>query len=232
MATPACPICHGERFEDYNGRSKVRCVGCGSLERGRYQWLVLGRCVVLERGAVVGHFAPEAFYMDRFARLPGVVYHAFDKYPEHYAHGSVDVRRLDLCTDLEALPERSFDLVIHNHVLEHLPCAFGPVLAGLARLLKPGGVMLFSVPIDGELTREGLDPASTPFERELRARQGEHLRVFGKRDFARIVEEILGADCLLRQSDHFTQEELAAANVPIARRGEPTGKSAFLYRRT
>jgi SAM-dependent methyltransferase len=226
---PVCPICGGDAFEDFNGRAKVRCSRCGSLERGRYQWLVLHRCAPLKPGAVVAHFAPEAFFMDHFAGLPDVVYLAFDKFPEHYRHNRVEVRRLDLCADLGSLSSSTFDLVIHSHVLEHLPCAFEPVLVEMKRLLKPGGVMLFSVPIDADVTSEGLDPPRTKTDAALRLRQGDHLRVFGRTDFPAIVARILGADCLLRQGERFTDEELLAANVPVARKGEPTGKSVFLY---
>jgi SAM-dependent methyltransferase len=230
MMKPVCPICDGDAFKDFNGRRQVRCNGCGSLERGRHQWLVLQRSVQLRSGAVVGHFAPEAFFMDHFASLPEITYLAFDKFPEHYRHDRVAVRQLDLCTDLDTLPASAFDLIIHSHVLEHLPCAFEPVLVGMKRLLRPDGVMLFSVPIDSDVTREGLDPATTRFERELRLRQGEHLRVFGKDDFPAILERLLGVDCLVRQGDILTEHELLAANIPIARKGQPTGKSVFLYR--
>ncbi len=229
MKKPICPICGGNTFHDFNGRRNVRCDRCGSLERGRYQWLVLRRCVSLKPGAVVGHFAPEAFFMDHFAGREDVTYQAFDRFPEHYRHDRVEVRQLDLCVGLAALASSSFDLIIHSHVLEHLPCAFEPVLSDMKRLLKPGGSMLFSVPIDADVTSEGLDPPQTETEVALRLRQGDHLRVFGRTDFPAIVARILGADCLVRQRDLFTDDELLAANVPVARKGEPTGKSVFLY---
>jgi SAM-dependent methyltransferase len=231
MSNPACPICGGTSFADFNTRRSVRCEVCGSLERGRYLWLVLHKRVNLAGGAAVAHFAPERFLMDHFAALPDVNYFAFDKHPEHYPHAVVRVGPLDLCTDMESLPSEAFDLVIHSHVLEHLPCAIEPVLVHMKRILKPGGIMLFQVPIDGDVSSEGIDPPVTDEEKELRQRQGDHMRVFGRRDFAARVAALLGSDCLVKQGDLFTPEELAAARVPIARKGEPTGKSVFLYRK-
>jgi SAM-dependent methyltransferase len=228
---PQCPVCGSRAFVDFNGRRAARCAGCGALERGRYQWMVLQRCVRLPPGATVAHFAPERFFMDHFASLPGVEYRAFDKFPQHYRHDRVRVSEFDLCKDRDSLPTAAFDLVMHSHVLEHLPCAFEPVLADMKRLLKPGGLMLFSVPIDGETTREGIDPAANDEERALRARQGEHLRVFGRSDFQAIAADILGADSLVLQRNLFTEAELQAAGVPVVRKGEPTGKSVFLYRK-
>jgi SAM-dependent methyltransferase len=228
-AEPACPICGGLGFTDFNRRPRARCLGCGSLERGRQQWLALRRCVVLPPGAAIAHFAPERFFLDHFAARRDVDYRAFDIAPEHYPHASVRVERLDLCGADWGLEEGTFDLVIHNHVLEHLPCAIEVVLVRLKRLLKTGGVMLFSVPIVGDRSIEGLDPATTPAERAMRAAQGEHLRIFGKIDFPAMLRRVLGSDCLTRQGDYASQSELRAANVPVAR-NEPNGKSVFLYR--
>ncbi|HET7363892.1 MAG TPA: methyltransferase domain-containing protein [Burkholderiales bacterium] len=45
-------------------------------------------------------------------------------------------------------PERAFDFVFSNSVLEHIP-DLAPVLAEVQRLLRPGGVFLFTVPSAG-----------------------------------------------------------------------------------
>ncbi len=229
MTLPACPVCHSTRFRDFNGRTKAQCEGCGALERGRYQWMVLNRKFPALEGKTIGHFAPEKFLMDRLWQRRDVTYCAFDLHPQHYRHEQVVVRPLDLCSGLASLPPASFDLLLHSHVLEHLPCNVETVLRQMVRLLRPGGSMMFSVPIDAEHTGEGVDVAKTEAEREMRQRQGDHLRVFGKRDFNAWLSGILGADCLVKQGDLFTAEELMAAAVPVARKGEPTGKSVFIY---
>ena len=232
MTRPACPICGATRFGAFNGRPDARCEGCGALERGRALWMVLNRLFPDLGGKVIGHFAPERFLMDRLGRREDLTYIAFDLHPGHYRHDRVAVRRLDLCSGLADLPPASFDLLLHSHVLEHLPCDVATVLRGMARLLRPGGSMIFSAPIDAEHSREGLDPAKTEEEREMRRRQGEHLRVFGKRDFVpwldQVLGQVMGQVRLVRQGDLFTPEELAAAAVPVSRR-EPTGRSVFVY---
>jgi SAM-dependent methyltransferase len=232
MLKQTCPICKGGTFGVFNNRPRAICETCGSLERGRYQWLVLQKYVVLEPGAVVAHFAPETFFIEHFSKQVGIHYWAYDKYPEFYRNGKVPVTELDLCTDLLMLEAESVDLIIHSHVLEHLPCEAGPVLENMKRLLKPGGLMLFSVPIQGDFSVEGIDPALNDEEREMRARQGEHLRSFGRIDFPVTLARTLGGDCLVRQKDHFDLRELELSNIPIAANGEPTGKSVFLYRKT
>ena len=231
MTERTCPICGGHGFGAFNGRPAARCETCGSLERSRYLWLVFRKLVDLKPGAVVGHFAPERFFMDHFAVRLAITYIAFDKYPEHYRHERVSVKAFDLCADVGSLAAETFDLIMHSHVLEHLPCPAEGVLSGLARLLKPGGAMLFSVPIKGEASIEGIDLAVNDEERAMRLAQGEHMRVFGRRDFPAMVTAVLGQDCLVRQAEHFDPRELAAASIPVAARGEPTSKSVFLYRK-
>jgi SAM-dependent methyltransferase len=232
MIHPTCPICKGRAFGVFNNRPGVRCETCGSLERGRYQWLVLQRLVPLTPGALVVHFAPEAFFITHFAQQPAIRYRAYDKYPEFYQNDKVPVMELDLCTDLGTLEAGSIDLILHSHVLEHLPCAAEPVLRAMKRLLKPGGALLFSVPIHGQHSVEGIDPAVTDEERAMRAQQGEHMRTFGRIDFLALLARVLGTeDCLIRQQEHFHRDELELANIPGAHGREPTGASVFLYRK-
>jgi SAM-dependent methyltransferase len=231
MPKPTCPICKGMAFGVFNHRPEAICEGCGSLERGRYQWLVLQKYVSLRPDSVVVHFAPESFFIEHFSKQPGIHYRAYDKYPAFYRNEKAPVTELDLCTDLQNLEAGSVDLIIHSHVLEHLPCVAEPVLENMKRLLKPGGMMLFSVPIHGDFSIEGIDPALTHEEREMRSRQGEHMRSFGRIDFPVTLARVLGGDCLIRQKDHFDLRELEQAGIPIARSGEPTGKSVFLYRK-
>jgi len=229
LTVPACPVCGGRAFADFNGRRLARCLGCGSLERGRQQWLVLGRLVDLPPGAAIAHFAPERFFLDRFGARTDLAYRAFDKHPEHYSHPVVRVEPLDLCAQNWGLAPASFDLLIHSHVLEHLPCAPEHVLSRMKALLKPGGTMLFCVPIVGDRSIEGLDPPTTPQDKTLRLTQGDHLRIFGRVDFLKMLRRVLGSDGFVPQASLFTDDELRAAAVPIAKR-EPDGRSAFLYR--
>ena len=229
MTKPSCPVCQGTRFRAFNGRSNAQCEQCGALERGRYQWMVLNRKFPNLEGKVVAHFAPERFFMDRLGQRADIAYRAFDLHPEHYRHDHVEVQQLDLCSGLSSLPPASFDLLLHSHVLEHLPCDVGQVLRQMVALLRPGGSMMFTVPIDADYAKEGVDEATTDAEREMRRRQGEHLRVFGRFDFVPWLRQILGADCLVKQRDLFTPEELHAAAVPVVMDREPTGKSVFIY---
>ena len=58
-------------------------------------------------------------------------------------------RRIHTCRgDAIPEPDATFDYVISNSVLEHIP-VLEPVIAELARVLKPGGTFFFTVPGPG-----------------------------------------------------------------------------------
>ena len=120
--TLRCPVCSGGEFQEFNGRENARCARCRSMERTRLLWMILDRIGMFRPGQRVLHFAPEMPLAKRFAELSGDRYHACDIDPARYSSSFAQVRPFDLCKDLVKLPSRSFDLIIHNHVLEHLAC--------------------------------------------------------------------------------------------------------------
>jgi SAM-dependent methyltransferase len=66
--------------------------------------------------------------------------------------------RLDVCGDGLALPFRagSFDSVLCNQVLEHVPEG-ATLMEEIARVLRPGGILLLTVPLTWDLHREPSD---------------------------------------------------------------------------
>tara|TARA_B100000401_G_C52759452_1_gene697391 strand:- start:767 stop:1210 length:444 start_codon:yes stop_codon:yes gene_type:complete len=76
-------------------------------------------------------------------------------------------------------PENTFDVVICNHVLEHVDDS-DVVMKEFYRVMKPGGWGIFQVPIDLESKTTKEDKSITdPKERERLYWQSDHLRLFG-----------------------------------------------------
>ena len=76
-------------------------------------------------------------------------------------------------------PENTFDVVICNHVLEHVDDS-DVVMKEFYRVMKPGGWGIFQVPIDLESKTTKEDKSITdPKEREKLYWQSDHLRLFG-----------------------------------------------------
>lgn len=113
--------------------------------------------------------APEPGLEAALRALPGLQLTAAD----------LDPSAGHLRADLQSLPfgDQQFDVVIANHVLEHVHddlAAFREV----HRVLKPGGFAVLQVPVNGPSTRD--DPAATPEERLRLHGQRDHVRTYGR----------------------------------------------------
>ncbi len=111
--------------------------------------------------------------------------------------------KADLQIDIQqtGLPDESFDMIFCNHVLEHVE-DFRAALRELYRILRPGGYLICSFPIDPniDLVEEG-PPDMPPKEHLRRFGQADHNRVFGPNAGELLsaagftVEPIRGEDC-------------------------------------
>lgn len=172
-----CPCCGGtfRRFAPYGvhpRRPFARCPGCGAMERHRHLWLFLRRRTDLfARPQRLLHFAPEAVFRGRLAGQPHLDYVTADLAP-----GRAAVR-----VDIAHVPfaDASFDAILCNHVLEHVPND-RRAMAELLRVLRPGGWAIVQVPQRARM-RDTVEDASVtdPRERARRFGQSDHLRLYG-----------------------------------------------------
>lgn len=178
-----CPACghRSRRFEPggTDGRANARCLRCGSLERHRAFWLfVEARLSSGRRSARILVVSPDVF-MDREAPRRGWDYLSVDLEPGQA------MRRMDL-TALD-LPDDDRDLLIAYHVLEHIPDDRA-AMREIARGLRPGGTALIEVPLEGDETDERfIDGPMGDLVRHYG--QADHVRMYGRRDFERRLEE-------------------------------------------
>lgn len=211
---PACPICGSRTFVDFRQRKAARCATCGSLERTRAIKLFLDRHVVLEPGCRVLHIAPEIEIGKFLHRRCGDGYEPADFDPGRYSRRlGLAVRKFDLCRDAAGLPAEHYDLILHSHVLEHIPCNYTVALQRLHRAVKIGGTHLFCVPVAAGYFAEDLDPRLGAAERIVRFGQADHMRRFGRDDFAVTLGEVFAIDAGYSLRDFFTKEDLEGARI-------------------
>ena len=172
-----CPICgyHGMFISvGHPGRWDARCLTCGSRERHRllHLWITEGGGDKLA-GKRILHFAPEKAFMRRMRGNP--LYETADLLQSGVTH-TVDITNTKL-------PDASYDVVMANHVLEHIRDDRA-AMRELFRLLKPGGVALLSVPINATRQTTHENPAIlSPAARWAHFSAHDHLRYYGL-DFA------------------------------------------------
>jgi len=143
-----------------------------SLERHRLLWLYLEKETNFFKAPhKVLHFAPEQAFYKRFKKLEQLEYITTD-----LLSPLADVKA-DICS----LPfsDQDFDIILCNHVLEHIPDDF-TAMKELFRVMKPGGWGIFQVPQD--LGREITFEDASITDRRARARifgQYDHVRIYG-----------------------------------------------------
>lgn len=185
-----CPFCGGSyrRFypagfdfpvlkeQDIVGaglRENVRCPGCSSSNRERLIYLYLAN----EKGSndrtlSVLHVAPEPRLQRLLKGRPNITHVSVDiASPD--ADRKMDIRKLEF-------PDESFDIVLCNHVLEHVP-EDDVAMKEILRVLRPGGFAILQVPISLKLERTFEDPTVTdPKERERVFGQSDHIRIYAR----------------------------------------------------
>jgi SAM-dependent methyltransferase len=181
-----CPVCKGHfrKFMPY-GYNKVRenalCPGCLSLERHRLLWLYLqNRTDFFSANLKVLHIAPEQCFYKRFRLMKNLTYITAD----------LGSPLADVKLDIQEMPfdDNEFNIIICNHVLEHVPDD-RKAMREIFRVLKQGGFALLQVPTDYSAEKTYEDSTITdPKEREKRFRQWDHYRLYGKDYLKRLTE--------------------------------------------
>ena len=193
--------------------------------------MILDKKGLFRRGRRVFHAAPEVALARRFSKLCGQDYYACDFDPGRVSSLYGPVRRIDLCSDLVKLPSGCFDLIIHNHVLEHLPCDVESTLLEMERILAPGGRHLISVPIRGETTIEDIGPDLAPEVRLEKFGQADHVRLFGRASLIEMLDRVWGRSerHAIEPSALFGDEELTRAAIPPSAWNGWTGDTIFYH---
>ena len=226
-----CPVCSSEAFDSYGGRIGARCVGCGALERGRLSWLILERLELLRPGVRFLNCAPEPFMLIRGAQLIGNGYIPTDFDPTLYAKWNRNIIQFDMCNP-EAMILGPFDCIMHNHVLEHIPCDVPSALRKLNKHIVPGGVHMFSTPImPDRKMREDLSPDLSPEDKLRLFGQNDHVRMFGALDFMDMLKSAGMNTGLLDVSAMISEDDLANAGLNPEVFNSYNSNRVFVWRR-
>ena len=176
-----CLICKSE-FKSFapfakGKRPNAKCPNCGSLERHRmlFSYMKSDTDFFDERTPKkLLHFAPEPMFQEVFMKVKSIEYYPVDLVPEKYGE---TVTKADI-TDIP-FEDGSFDLILCNHVLEHVPDD-AKAMRELYRVTKKGGWGIFQVPVDSQRKTTYEDPAITsPSARKKAYGRKDHVRWYG-----------------------------------------------------
>ena len=158
---------NSERY--FNTRQDVLCPVCNALPRHRILASWCETQIPFLKSSKILYFAPE-YSMTRWLKKHGVKYTTADLFAE-----------TDLKLDIQdtKLPDESYDVVVCNHVLEHVD-DFRKALRELYRIIRKGGKLICSFPMDPKVELLDEDPSIDTEEGRLaRFGQNDHKRVFG-----------------------------------------------------
>jgi SAM-dependent methyltransferase len=169
------------------GLRRAGCYKCGSTDRERLVYVFLRDRMGAIRDAGrlrVLHIAPEP-NLSRVLRETGCAeYLCVDIDAAGYA---ADAQVLAMSVLELPFENDHFDLLICNHVLEHI-IDDAAAIRSLYRVLKPGGHAILQVPISANSDETYEDPSITdPRQRELHFGDWEHVRIYGG-DYGRRLE--------------------------------------------
>jgi SAM-dependent methyltransferase len=153
-------------------RNNVLSPSTLSLERHRLLWLYLKQeTSFFSKPSRLLHFAPEQAFYKHFKTLKHIDYVTTD----------LNSPLADVKADICQLPfkDNSFDIILCNHVLEHIPDDT-KAMQELYRILKPGGYGIFQIPQD--LNRKYTFEDHSITDKKERAKifgQYDHVRIYG-----------------------------------------------------
>lgn len=201
------------------GKRRTLCPKCYSIDRERLIYLFLTKSLQIQKSASqlrVLHVAPEKqlFRKLKDFNFANYVYGDYFQPGYTYPEGTI---HLDI-TQMK-FSDYSFDLILCNHVLEHIPDA-KMALSELFRVLSPGGQAILQVPISSINPKTLEDHSlSDPKERLLKFGQWDHVRLFGHEDYPKLLSET------------GFEVQLVPANPEFIRFGINTREVIYLVRR-
>lgn len=186
------------------------CMYCGSHDRERHLFmyfdeLMLWDCICNRK---ILHFAPEKHLSARINQQNPAEYVKADLNPRKPDVQSIDATSIPFEAD-------TFDCLIANHVLEHIP-DYRKALSEFHRVLKPGGFAVLQTPfsklLKGNFEDEGIN---TDKLRQLFHGQEDHVRTFGEHKFLESLVKTGFHLQLKKHSEYFKERTSQYYGVPL-----------------
>jgi SAM-dependent methyltransferase len=179
------------------------CLNCNSTDKERLVYLYLKEKLKIfqHKHIRILHIAPEQNLSKKLLQVGFDSYVCGDLFTEGYSYPEY-VRKINILNI--PFDENVFDLIICNHVLEHIQEDIS-AMRELYRVLKIGGQAIVQVPISKILEKTYDDTSLTsPTQREAVFGQFDHVRIYGQ-DYSRRLQEGGFSVTKINISEEFSQ---------------------------
>jgi SAM-dependent methyltransferase len=185
----------GSDIENYG------CMYCGSNDRERHLYMFFDKIHLWEKmkSSEILHFAPEKNIWIKIYEQSPSEYIMADLHPKRDDVIKMDATKIDFRDDY-------FDLIIANHILEHIP-GYHKALSEFHRVLKPGGIAILQTPYS-DLLKNNFEDENIDSD-ELRSffyGQKDHIRLFGGHQFFESIKDAGFNLMLIKHQDLFGEK--------------------------
>ncbi len=177
------------------------CMYCDSFDRERHLFLFFDALKMWElfKEAEVIHFAPEKNLSEKIRTIS----------PKKYITADLDVYEDNMeKIDITKIPyaENTFDILLCNHVLEHVP-DYTSAITELYRIIKPGGTAIIQIPYSEVLNKHFEETSFTKEdERKFFFGQEDHVRIFSKKHFLKDLQNAGFKLNIIKSTDIFRKD--------------------------
>jgi 2-polyprenyl-3-methyl-5-hydroxy-6-metoxy-1,4-benzoquinol methylase len=152
------------------------------------------------------HFAPEDNLVTAIKKYNPTEHILADFYPVNDTIRKIDITSIPFDSS-------TFDIVICNHVLEHI-VDYKKALTELYRVLKPGGIAILQTPYSTVLAENFEDEnINTEALRLSFYAQEDHVRIFGEKQFLNELVKTGFELHTVKHSDYFRSAETTRYGV-------------------
>jgi SAM-dependent methyltransferase len=179
------------------------CMYCNSHDRERHLYMFFDKLKLWERmkDAKILHFAAEKNLQTKIKEQSPMEYVCADLYPKNEGVKKMDATKIPF-------DEGELDIIIANHILEHIP-DYSKALIEFYRVLKPGGIAILQTPYS-KLLKNNFEDVNINND-ELRLffhGQEDHVITFGEFQFLESIENV-GFNLNLRKHEEFFDDRMA-----------------------
>lgn len=154
------------------------CYYCNCIDRDRHLFMFFDKLSLWDKlkNAKILHFAPELSLEKKIESLLPKEYIKCDLFPRQEDWKKIDITNIDF-------GDNCFDILICNHVIEHIP-DYLQAFKEISRVLKKNGIAILQTPYSELLYNHFEDRnINTDELRLLFYGQEDHVRVMSKRQF-------------------------------------------------
>ena len=175
-----------DKYQVYAGFSENDfCPDCMSTCRERLIIAMLQNEIDYEDRKIL-HFAPEKTIFSFLRNKARII--TADYFPDRYKH----IDRKIIFADITKLhfSDNEFDIIIANHILEHIPDD-KVAMKELYRILKPTGQAILQIPYSVTIETTLEDPSVTdPKKKSALFGQYDHVRIYSMNDYIHRLKEV------------------------------------------